>query len=227
MGKGEEEEKKHHREIEKRYTTGYQNLLNLKKKKKRKSSSCEQQHQLHKHHRDSCGWNKTFRASMGSTGHSCTAWNIHLPQKSTPPWFSPGRWPSPPAVFSQWMVRTSALAGEGGRELPKEENCTSRHHLGRTCVVRSYGESMADRGRSPGTNDRLISVEELDWEGAQQWACSAHTGSLRDAEAQKLALSTSLVTGLVRRHPGTQRREHQISEKGSFKGIFRGDGDVL
>ena len=92
---------------------------------------------------------------------SCTAWNIHLPQKSTPPWFSPGCWLSPPAVFSQWMVRTSALAREG-QELPKEENCTSRHHLGRTCVVRSYGESTADRGRSPGTNDRLISVEELD-----------------------------------------------------------------
>lgn len=39
MGKGEEEEKKHHREIEKRYTTGYQNLLNLKKKKKGKAAA--------------------------------------------------------------------------------------------------------------------------------------------------------------------------------------------
>nr|CAI9705276.1 unnamed protein product [Rangifer tarandus platyrhynchus] len=66
------------------------------------------------------------------------------------------------AVSSQWMVRTSALAGEWDRELPREENSTSGHHLGRTCVVRSYGESTADRGRTSGTNDRLISVEELD-----------------------------------------------------------------
>lgn len=68
MGKGEEEEKKHHREIEKKIHHRLPEPPELKKKK-RKSSSCEQQHQLHKHHRDSCERNKTFRASMGSTGH--------------------------------------------------------------------------------------------------------------------------------------------------------------
>ena len=164
---------------------------------------------------------------MGSTGHF--VYSLEPPPstgKQTSP-VLPGPLAVSSAVSSQWMVRTSALAGEGGRELPREENSTSRHHLGRTCVVRSYGESTADRGRTSGTNDRLTSVEELDWEGAQQWACSAYTGLRRDAEAQMLALSTSLVTGLVWRHPGTQRWEYQTSEKGSFKGILRGDGDVL
>lgn len=225
MGKGEEEEKKHHREIEKKIHHRLPEPPEFKKKKGKAaavSSNINYTSITETHVNET----KLSELPWGLQVISCTAWNIHLPQKSTPPWFSPGCWLSPPAVFSQWMVRTSALAREG-QELPKEENCTSRHHLGRTCVVRSYGESTADRGRSPGTNDRLISVEELDWEGAQQWACSAHTGSLRDAEVQMLALSTSLVTGLVWRHPGTQRREHQISEEGSFKGIFRGDGDVL
>lgn len=69
MGKGEEEEKKHHREIEKKIHHRLPEPSEFKKKKKRKRSSCEQQHQLHKHHRDSCERNKTFGASMGSTGH--------------------------------------------------------------------------------------------------------------------------------------------------------------
>ena len=69
MGKGEEEENKHHREIEKKIHHRLPEPYEFKKKKKRKRSSCEQQHQLHKHHRDSCERNKTFGASMGSTGH--------------------------------------------------------------------------------------------------------------------------------------------------------------
>ncbi|CAI9166947.1 unnamed protein product [Rangifer tarandus platyrhynchus] len=128
----------------------------------RKRSSCEQQHQLHKHHRDSCERNETFGASMGSTGHF--AYSLEPPpstEKQTSP-VLPRPLAVSSAVSSQWMVRTSALAGEWDRELPREENSTSGHHLGRTCVVRSYGESTADRGRTSGTNDRLISVEELD-----------------------------------------------------------------
>lgn len=104
--------------------------------------------------------------------------------------------------------------GQGGPGITQEENCTSRHHLGRTCVA-GWETTVSQQQTGRSRCDRLISVGRTGLRrGAQQWALlCTHTGSLRDAEAQMLALSTSLVTGLVWRHPGTQRWEHQISKK--------------